>query len=116
MEKKDRKNEEKFFYSSYDENGGFDDSNKMDMSDLRLVRVNQLKLEKMLGRGAFGTVYKGYYMPFNESNYKVRVAIKVLNKCKFSDEKSVAKLSDELINVFMAFDFFYSVLKHYLKI
>jgi serine/threonine protein kinase len=101
MEKIYRKNEEKFFYSSFDDKGGFDDSKKMDMSDLRLVSKNQLKLEKMLGRGAFGTVHKGYYMPFNENNCKVRVAIKVLNKCKFSDEKSIAKLSDELINVFI---------------
>ena len=68
------------------------------MSDLRLVKLNELKLEKMLGRGAFGIVYKGYYMPFDQSNYKVRVAIKVLNKYKQSDEKGVAKLSDELIN------------------
>ena len=38
-------------------------------------------------------------MPFGQSNYQVRVAIKVLNKSKLSDEKAIAKLSDELINV-----------------
>ena len=61
--------------------------------------MNELELIKILGRGAFGTVYEGYYAPSTQNNYKVKVAIKVLNKCRFSDEKAVARQSEELINV-----------------
>lgn len=97
----EKENEEKFFSPDFNhENGSYEsDSTKVNMSNLRLININELELSKVLGRGAFGTVYEGYYKPFNKSNYKVRVAIKVLNKCKLSDEKAVTRLSEELINV-----------------
>ena len=93
----ERENEEQVFSSSFAEDALA--TSKVNMSNLRLVNLDELELCKILGRGAFGTVYEGFYKPFDKHNCQVRVAIKVLNKCKFSDEKAVMKLSEELINV-----------------
>jgi len=98
----ERENEEKFFSPDFDKETGPYESDKVNMSTLRLIKLNELELGRILGRGAFGTVYEGHYRPFDDddqSNYKVKVAIKVLNKPKFSDEKAVSRLSEELINV-----------------
>lgn len=97
----ERENEEQVFSSSFSEDAY--DASKVNMSNLRLVNLDELELCKILGRGAFGTVYEGFYKPFDKHNCQVRVAIKVLHKCKFSDEKTVKKLSDELINVNLQF-------------
>lgn len=99
----ERENEEKFFSPDFDketDDGPYSD--KVNMSTLRLIKLNELELGRVLGRGAFGTVYEGFYRPFDDddqSNCKVKVAIKVLNKQKVSDEKAVSRLSEELINV-----------------
>ena len=99
----ERENEEKFFSPDFDketDSGSYGD--KVNMSTLRLIKLNELELGRVLGRGAFGTVYEGFYRPFDDddqNNCKVKVAIKVLNKQKVSDEKAVSRLSEELINV-----------------
>ncbi len=98
IERLEKENEEKFFSPSFNNSYDENDSNKVNMSNLRLIKISELELGKIIGRGAFGTVYEGYYRPFDQSNFKVKVAIKVLKKT-FSDEKAISRLSDELINV-----------------
>ena len=90
-DEKDRINEEKIFATNF--NG------EKNMSNLRLVNQDELEMGNILGRGAFGTVFEGRYKPFKNKKFRVNVAIKVLNKCKYSDEKAIPKLSEELINV-----------------
>ncbi|ESO07613.1 hypothetical protein HELRODRAFT_190996 [Helobdella robusta] len=53
---------------------------KPDMSRLRLIRENELKRKNVIGSGAFGTVYKGYWTPEGTRNMKIPVAIKVLTE------------------------------------
>ncbi|XP_065887121.1 epidermal growth factor receptor-like isoform X2 [Dysidea avara] len=47
-------------------------------AQLTIISENTLELEKELGSGAFGTVYKGYWQPEDDES-KYTVAIKVLN-------------------------------------
>jgi hypothetical protein len=100
--------EEKFFSpddSSYSDNDGDEYGEKklkVNMADLRLIQISDLEKGIELGRGAFGTVYKGYYLAIdkNGNNIRVEVAIKELNKCRVSDdEKGYAELTKEVINV-----------------
>nr|KAG5713347.1 hypothetical protein BaRGS_024895 [Batillaria attramentaria] len=48
-----------------------------DLAKLRLIRESELRKGGIIGSGAFGTVYKGFWIPENE-NVKIPVAIKVL--------------------------------------
>jgi len=101
IEKLEKENEEKFFSPDFNKDNyqyETDSINMVNMSNLRLITLNELELCRILGRGAFGTVYEGYYKPIDQ-NYRVKVAIKLLNKCKLSDEKALAKMSEELFNV-----------------
>ncbi len=102
---KDRKkriefeNEKMYFGIDSDENN--DDKNEdCDKLTLDLLRSDQLLLSNELGKGAFGTVYEGYYIreghPLQE---KIKVAIKVLNNIKVDDEVAHKKLNDEFLNV-----------------
>ncbi|XP_052813667.1 epidermal growth factor receptor-like isoform X2 [Mya arenaria] len=50
---------------------------KPDLSKLRLIKESELRRGGIIGSGAFGTVYKGFYIPEGE-NVKIPVAIKVL--------------------------------------
>ncbi|XP_063410960.1 epidermal growth factor receptor-like isoform X3 [Mytilus trossulus] len=52
---------------------------KPDMSSLRLIKESELRRGGIIGSGAFGTVYKGFWIPDNE-NVKIPVAIKVLQE------------------------------------
>ena len=52
---------------------------KPDMSSLRLIKESELRRGGIIGSGAFGTVYKGFWIPQNE-NVKIPVAIKVLQE------------------------------------
>lgn len=52
---------------------------KPDMSNLRLIKESELRRGGIIGSGAFGTVYKGFWIPENE-NVKIPVAIKVLQE------------------------------------
>jgi len=102
IERMEKENEEKFFspdFNKASDSYETESISKVNMSNLRLIRLNELELCRILGRGAFGTVYEGYYKPLDQNNYKVRVAIKLLNKCKLSDEKAVTRMSEELFNV-----------------
>lgn len=49
------------------------------ISKLRIIRENELRRGGMIGYGAFGTVFKGVWIPDGE-NIKIPVAIKVLRK------------------------------------
>ncbi|MFT7818314.1 receptor tyrosine-protein kinase erbB-4 [Arapaima gigas] len=46
---------------------------------LRILKETELKRVKVLGSGAFGTVYKGIWVPEGET-VKIPVAIKILNE------------------------------------
>ncbi|XP_015214008.2 receptor tyrosine-protein kinase erbB-4 [Lepisosteus oculatus] len=48
-------------------------------AQLRILKETELKKVKVLGTGAFGTVYKGIWVPEGES-VKIPVAIKILNE------------------------------------
>ncbi|XP_035390713.1 receptor tyrosine-protein kinase erbB-4-like isoform X4 [Electrophorus electricus] len=48
-------------------------------AQLRILKETELKRVKILGTGAFGTVYKGIWAPEGES-VKIPVAIKILNE------------------------------------
>ncbi|KAK3082662.1 hypothetical protein FSP39_001823 [Pinctada imbricata] len=52
---------------------------KPDMSSLRLIKESELRRGGIIGSGAFGTVYKGFWIPSNE-HVKIPVAIKVLQE------------------------------------
>ncbi|XP_015252257.1 PREDICTED: melanoma receptor tyrosine-protein kinase-like [Cyprinodon variegatus] len=46
---------------------------------LRILKETELKKDRILGSGAFGTVYKGLWIP-DEENVRIPVAIKVLHE------------------------------------
>ncbi|XP_075033180.1 receptor tyrosine-protein kinase erbB-2 isoform X2 [Mixophyes fleayi] len=48
-------------------------------AQMRILKETELKKTKILGSGAFGTVYKGIWIPDGE-NVKIQVAIKVLRE------------------------------------
>lgn len=48
------------------------------MASLRLIKESELRKGNIVGSGAFGTVYKGVWVPTGE-NVKIPVAIKVLS-------------------------------------
>lgn len=52
---------------------------KPNLSKLRLIRESELRKGGIIGSGAFGTVYKGVWIPEGE-NVKIPVAIKVLQE------------------------------------
>ncbi|XP_021342563.1 epidermal growth factor receptor-like isoform X1 [Mizuhopecten yessoensis] len=65
---------------------GYDDeqpvtptSAKPDMSHLRLIKESDMRKGGIIGSGAFGTVYKGFWIPAKD-NVKIPVAIKVLQE------------------------------------
>lgn len=108
---KDKKNriraesEKKFFSNQNDDDEKKDDYNnddcstKLNNSNLRLIQKDELMLRVELGKGAFGTVFEGYYVPNGQHDKKIKVAIKVLNKCRALDEKSLSDQTNELLDV-----------------
>ena len=54
---------------------------KPNLAKLRIVKEAELRKGGILGYGAFGTVYKGVWVPEGE-NVKIPVAIKVLREGK----------------------------------
>ncbi|XP_078723380.1 receptor tyrosine-protein kinase erbB-4-like [Lampetra fluviatilis] len=61
-------------------------------SKLRIIKETHLKKGKVLGSGAFGTVYKGVWIPEGES-VKISVAIKVLREA--TSPKANKEILDE---------------------
>ena len=62
------------------------------LSKITIIPQDSLKLEDKLGSGAFGIVYKGYWMPEGEE-FEYTVAVKVLN------ENTGAEATSELLDV-----------------
>jgi hypothetical protein len=107
--------EEKFFApdSGDDDDDDNDDEKKtVNMAELRLIQISELEKGVELGKGAFGTVYEGNYIAVdrNGKRFKIKVAIKELNRCKSNDEKGYKELTKEIINVrFFYFNFLYRI-------
>ena len=95
--------EKKFFSNDNDDDEKKDDYNddstRLNNSNLRLIQKDELSLRVELGKGAFGTVFEGYYLPNGQQDKKIKVAIKVLNKCRALDEKSLSDQTNELLDV-----------------
>ena len=67
----------------YDDNEPLKPTNiKPNLAKLRIVKEAELRKGGILGYGAFGTVYKGVWVPEGE-NVKIPVAIKVLREGLF---------------------------------
>ena len=67
----------------YDDNEPLKPTNiKPNLAKLHIVKEAELRKGGILGYGAFGTVYKGVWVPEGE-NVKIPVAIKVLREGKF---------------------------------
>lgn len=58
---------------------------KPDLAKLRLIKESELRRGGIIGSGAFGTVYKGVWVPENE-NVKIAVAVKILQESSSSNE------------------------------
>ncbi|CAL1544739.1 unnamed protein product [Lymnaea stagnalis] len=52
---------------------------KPDLSQMRIINEEELRKGAIIGSGAFGTVYKGIWIPHGE-NVKIPVAIKILQE------------------------------------
>ncbi|XP_063069502.1 receptor tyrosine-protein kinase erbB-4-like isoform X2 [Engraulis encrasicolus] len=63
-------------------------------AQLRILKETELKRVKILGSGAFGTVYKGIWVPEGET-VKIPVAIKILNEA--TGPKANMEFMDALI-------------------
>ncbi|GAB1602446.1 epidermal growth factor receptor-like isoform X2 [Argonauta hians] len=64
----------------YDENEPLNPTDiKPNLAQLRLIKESELRKGGIIGSGAFGTVYKGFWIPDGE-NVKIPVAIKVLQE------------------------------------
>ncbi|XP_019747186.1 receptor tyrosine-protein kinase erbB-4 isoform X2 [Hippocampus comes] len=63
-------------------------------AQLRILKETELKSVKILGSGAFGTVYKGIWVPEGET-VKIPVAIKILNEA--TGPKANVEFMDALI-------------------
>ncbi|XP_075036420.1 receptor tyrosine-protein kinase erbB-4 isoform X1 [Mixophyes fleayi] len=63
-------------------------------AQLRILKETELKRVKILGSGAFGTVYKGIWVPEGET-VKIPVAIKILNET--TGPKANAEFMDEAL-------------------
>ncbi|XP_014767891.1 epidermal growth factor receptor isoform X1 [Octopus bimaculoides] len=64
----------------YDENEPLNPTSaKPNLAKLRLIKESELRKGGIIGSGAFGTVYKGFWIPDGE-NVKIPVAIKVLQE------------------------------------
>lgn len=108
-----KRNEEKLRYEEqfFSPDDGNDDQDygsekkTVNMAELRLIQINDLEKGVELGKGAFGTVYEGNYIAYdrNGKRFKIKVAIKELNKCKINDENGYKELTKEIINVIILF-------------
>uniref|UniRef100_A0A8C8FVX2 Receptor protein-tyrosine kinase n=1 Tax=Oncorhynchus tshawytscha TaxID=74940 RepID=A0A8C8FVX2_ONCTS len=63
-------------------------------AQLRILKETELKRVKILGSGAFGTVYKGIWVPEGET-VKIPVAIKILNEA--TGPKANVEFMDEAL-------------------
>ncbi|KAJ8415186.1 hypothetical protein AAFF_G00008840 [Aldrovandia affinis] len=63
-------------------------------AQLRILKETELKRVKILGSGAFGTVYKGIWVPEGET-VKIPVAIKILNET--TGPKASVEFMDEAL-------------------
>uniref|UniRef100_A0AAQ4Q005 receptor protein-tyrosine kinase n=1 Tax=Gasterosteus aculeatus aculeatus TaxID=481459 RepID=A0AAQ4Q005_GASAC len=63
-------------------------------AQLRILKETELKRVKILGSGAFGTVYKGIWIPEGES-VKIPVAVKILNEA--TGPKANVEFMDEAL-------------------
>ena len=62
------------------------------LTKITIIPEDSLKLEEVLGSGAFGTVYKGCWKPEGEG-FEYTVAVKVLN------ENMASEATSELLDV-----------------
>jgi hypothetical protein len=93
------KDEEMFFEANQNNDQQGESAKDVNKYILNLVTQEELVVKDIIGFGAFGTVHRGYYVPLADPQKRIKVAIKIMNPSKRTDEKNMIEITKDLMNV-----------------